>query len=106
MGLLEKYNQTHMKLKSIEEIVTVLRESGVTEYIPVIIRLIELDRQHLLQTIRKEVEGKMKDCGAYKDKKSGICRVCDYTPVMRETHNQALQNILTLLTTLEEEVSK
>lgn len=36
-----------------------------------------------------ELVGEDKDCGIYKNKKTGKCRVCDYTPEMREGYNQA-----------------
>jgi len=54
------------------------------------------DRQHLLQTIRKEVEGKKKPLWNDDVKKH----------VENITRHNTLDEVLTLLTTLEEEVSK
>lgn len=63
------------------------------------------DRQHLIQTIRKEVEGMKvsEDCDEICD---GYCYSWGCNSSERRERNKTLSDILTLLTTLEEEVSK
>ena len=85
-------NQTHMKLKSIKD----LERGGLHTYW---LESIRKDRHHLLQTIRKEVEGKKQDRPKVPETEQEEQWMSEHIG-----YNQALQDILTLLTTLEKEV--
>jgi hypothetical protein len=108
-----------MKPKSIEEIRVKgwdillksngagYREKGRSLY-NVLHKKIKEDRQHLIQTIRKEVEGMrmVYKPGSYQGRYDKFGNLEVYFEGEVTGYNQALEDILTYLTTLEEEVSK
>jgi hypothetical protein len=88
-----------MKLKSIEEVVD--KEYWTEEWdgsAQEIILLMKADRQHTLQTIRKEVEGMKKNKMVTYESGRQVRNTIGIT------ENALLDDILTILTTLEEEV--
>lgn len=102
-------NQTHMKLKSTEEVAaTVLIE----DFDGRLAKTIGQDRHHLIQTIRKELEGEKEWSDEMTNEEKTLVREVlgeKYTTPEYIEHrmygwNAYRKHILTLLTTLEEEV--